>query len=84
MQNDRLNNQNLDINKHDYINICGYKRRKGGEKMKKTLCITLPVDMVGELVEIAKLSKRTLSSQIEMIVEEELKRMRENEKKKSK
>ncbi len=52
--------------------------------MKKTLCITLPVEMVKDLDEIAKASKRTMSSQIEIMIEEELKWMKQHEKKKVK
>ena len=52
--------------------------------MKKTLCITLPVEMVEKLVNVAKTSKRTISSQIEAFIEEELKKVKAYEKKKNK
>lgn len=48
--------------------------------MKKGISITLPIDMIDELKDISRLSRRTLSSQIEMFLEEALKGMNQHEK----
>lgn len=46
---------------------------------RKAITITLPVEMYQEIKEIADLNKRTLSSQLEMILEEKLKEFKQDE-----
>lgn len=46
---------------------------------RKAITITLPVEMYQEIKEIADLNKRTLSSQLEMFLEEKLKEFKQDE-----
>lgn len=46
---------------------------------RKAITITLPIEMYEEIKKIAILNKRTLSSQLEMILEEKLKEFTQDE-----
>ena len=47
---------------------------------RKAITITLPIEMYEEIKNLAILNKRTLSSQLEMIIEEKLKEFTQDEK----
>ena len=47
--------------------------------MKKIVSATLPQEMIEEIQEIARLSKRTFSFQLELFLESALKEMKQDE-----
>lgn len=61
------------------LNKNSNKRRKENEMKRKAITITLPVEMLEVIRNYATWNKRTISSQIEMIIEEKLKEMEQHE-----